>query len=84
MVIDRLLQPPCPGPVVIIHDGVVNLLALAIEELGRDPIPGVVYGPLAACDGVAWRKLKLRPIRLGGWGLVHACGRGPANRLGVL
>ena len=46
MVIDRPLQPPCPGPVVIIHDGVVNLLALAIEELGRNPIPGIVHWPL--------------------------------------
>jgi hypothetical protein len=31
MVINRPLQPPHPGQVVVIDDGVVNLLALAIE-----------------------------------------------------
>ncbi len=63
----------------IIRDRVVNLLALAIEELGRDPIPGVVYGPLAASNGAVWRELKPPPIRLDERGLVHACWRGPAD-----
>ena len=83
MAIDRPLQPPCPGPVGVVHDRVVYLLVLTIKELGRDPIPGVVYWPLAARDGAAWRKLKLHPIHLCGWGLVQVCGRGPADRLGV-
>jgi hypothetical protein len=51
MVLDRPLQPPHPGQVSVGHDGVVNLLALVIEELGRETIPGVVYGSLAASDG---------------------------------
>ena len=46
MVIYRPLQPPRPGRVVVIHDGVVYRLALAIEELGRDPIPGIIHWPL--------------------------------------
>ena len=46
MVIDLPLQPLRPGPVVVIHDGVVNLLARVIEELGRDLIPGIVHLPL--------------------------------------
>jgi hypothetical protein len=79
MVLDRPLQPPRPGPVSVSHDGVVNLLALAIEELRRDPIPGVVYGSLAASDSAVKWKLKLATICLGGRGLVHACGQGPAG-----
>ena len=46
MVLDRPLQPPRPGPIGIIHDGVENLLALGIEELGRDELPG----KFASCD----------------------------------
>ena len=43
--IDCPLQPPRPGPIGIIHYGVENLLALGIEELGRDKLPGKVDRP---------------------------------------
>jgi hypothetical protein len=43
--IDCPLQPPRPGPIGIIHNGVENLLALGIEELGRDKLPGKVDRP---------------------------------------
>ena len=43
---DCPLQPPRPGPIGIIHDGVEKLLTLGIEELGRDELPG----KSASCD----------------------------------
>ena len=43
--IDCPLQPPRPGPISIIHYGVENLLALGIEELGRDG-----DNPPTSCD----------------------------------
>ena len=54
--IDRPLQSPRPGPVIIINYGVVNLLALGIKELGRDKLPGIMHWPLAFVPGavVAW------------------------------
>ncbi len=36
--IDRPLQLPRPGPIGIIHYGVENLLALGIQQLGRDKV----------------------------------------------
>ena len=54
--IDCPLQPPRPGPIDIIHYGVENLLALGIEELGRDPLPGIVHRPLATVPGAVARR----------------------------
>ena len=49
--IDRPLQSPRPAPIFIIHYGEVNLLALGIEELGRDKRPGIMHWPLAFVPG---------------------------------
>ena len=67
---DCPLQPQRPGPIGIIHDGVENLLALGIEELGRDELAGKSascdwdigqgYRPLATVQGDVTRR------RLGG------------------
>ena len=63
--IDRPLQPPRPGPISIIHYGVENLLALAIEELGRDKRPGIMHcRPLPPCNAGFRRRLFRRLRRL--------------------
>ena len=54
--IDCPLQPPRPGSIIIILYGVENLVALRIEELGRDKLSGIMHRPLATVLGAVARR----------------------------
>jgi hypothetical protein len=63
--IDRLLQSPRPGPIFIVHYGVVNLIALGIKDLGRTARDNALASCVCAgcCGRLELRARRRQPAR---------------------